>query len=96
MLWDNARIHHRTIVRYAPDLVEQIEARGATVRPLPRYSPEFNPIEHLWSKLKHWIKKTRADTEQALTKAVESAVLRVSVSDAEGWFAHCGLCPQCN
>ncbi|WP_456428576.1 transposase [Rhodocaloribacter sp.] len=70
--------------------------RGATVRPLPRYSPEFNPIEHLWSKLKHWIKKARADTEQALTKAVESAVLRVSVSDAEGWFAHCGLCPQCN
>ena len=90
VLWDNARIHQ------APDLVEQIEARGAKVRPLPRYSPEFNPIEHLWSKLKHWIRKARADTEQALMEAVESAVLRVSVSDAEGWFAHCGFCPQCN
>ncbi|ARA93539.1 hypothetical protein AWN76_010465 [Rhodothermaceae bacterium RA] len=44
VLRDNARIHE------APDLVEQIEARGACVRPLPRYSPEFNPIERLWSK----------------------------------------------
>jgi hypothetical protein len=33
-----------------PDLVEQIEARGAQVVPLPRYSPELNPIEHLWSQ----------------------------------------------
>ncbi|RME52058.1 MAG: hypothetical protein D6790_19060, partial [Caldilineae bacterium] len=37
-------------IHEAPDLVEQIEARGACVRSLPRYSPEFNPIELLWSK----------------------------------------------
>ena len=90
VLWDNARIHE------APDLVEQIEARGARVRPLPRYSPEFNPIEPLWSKLKHWIKKARSDTEQALMEAVEMAVLRVCAGDAAGWFAHCGFCHQHN
>ena len=90
VLWDNARIHE------APDLVEQIEALGATVRPLPRYSPEFNPIEHLWSKLKHWIKKARADTEQVLMEAVETAVSRVCAADAVGWFAHCGFCHQYN
>ncbi len=85
VLWDNARIHH------APDLVEQIEARGACVRPLPRYSPEFNPIEMLWSKLKHWIKKAEADTLEALTQAVAAATERVCATDAEGWFTHCGF-----
>ena len=85
VLWDNARIHE------APDLIEQIEALGATVRPLPRYSPEFNPIELLWSKLKHWIRKARADTEEALLVAVEEATERVSASDAQGWFSKCGF-----
>jgi transposase len=88
VIWDNARIDG------VPDLVEQIEARGAQVVPLPRYSPELNPIEHLWSKLKHWIKKACADTAEALIEAVESATLRVCASDAEGWFSHCGYHPQ--
>ncbi len=88
VIWDNARIHE------AADLVEQIEALGASVKPLPRYSPELNPIEHQWSKLKHWIKKACADTAEALVEAVESATLRVCASDAEGWFAHCGYHPQ--
>jgi transposase len=85
VLWDNARIHE------APDLVEQIEALGAVVKPLPRYSPEFNPIEMLWSKLKHLVKKARADTEEALMVAVEEATDRVSASDAQGWFLKCGF-----
>lgn len=88
VLWDNARIHE------AADLVEQIEARGAAVKPLPRYSPELNPIELLWSKLKHWIRKACADTAEALVKAVETATARVCASDAQGWFRHCGFLPQ--
>jgi transposase len=91
-LWDNARIHE------APDLIEQIEARGASVRPLPRYSPHhrcsFNPIELLWSKLKHLIKKSCADTAEALMEAVEQATEQVTASDAAGWFQHCGFLPQ--
>ena len=88
VLWDNARIHE------APDVVEQIEALGAKVKALPRYSPEYNPIELLWSKLKHWIKKARADTLERLEHALESSVERVLASDAEGWFTHCGFCCQ--
>lgn len=89
VVWDNARIHA------APDLVEQIEARGATVRPLPRYSPELNPIEMVGSKLKHLVRKARADTPEGLMEAVEAATERVRASDAVGWFAHCGFHPQC-
>ncbi len=84
VIWDNARIHE------AADWVEQIEALGASVKPLPRYSPELNPIEQLWSKLKHWIRKACADTAEALIEAVESATDRVCASDARGWYAHCG------
>lgn len=88
VLWDNARIHQ------ALDLVEQIEALGASVKPLPRYSPELNPIELMWSKLKHLVKKACADTAEALMGAVEAATERVCACDAEGWFAHCGFYPQ--
>ncbi len=89
VIWDNARIHE------ASDLVAQIEALGASVKPLPRYSPELNPIELMWSKLKHLIKKACADTAETLKEAVEAATLAVCASDAEGWFAHCGYYPQC-
>ena len=89
VLWDNARIHE------APDLVEQIEARGASVKALPRYSPEFNPIEPLWSKLKHLVKKACADTWEALIEAVEAATACVTAADAAGWFRHCGFRHQC-
>ncbi|MEM1095239.1 MAG: transposase [Bacteroidota bacterium] len=85
VLWDNARIHE------AADVVDQIEARGAEVKALPRYSPEYNPIEMLWSKLKHWIKKAKVDTADALEKALESSVERVVATDAQGWFEHCGF-----
>lgn len=73
-------------------LVERVEALGAQLVPLPRYSPKLNPIEQLWSKLKHLIKKARADTAEALMEAVEETTLRVCASDTEGWFAPCGFC----
>ena len=88
VIWDNHRIHQ------VEGLKEQIEARGAVLKPLPRYSPDLNPIEMLWSKLKHYIKKARADTEEALEQAVEAAVGLVCGADARGWFEHCGFCLQ--
>jgi len=48
----------------------------------------------LCSKLKHWIKKARADTAEALEKAVETAVALVCGADARGWFEQCGFCLQ--
>jgi transposase len=88
VIWDNHRIHQ------VEGLKEKIAARGAVLKPLPRYSPDLNPIELLWSKLKHSIKKARADTEEALEQAVEAAVGLVCRADARGWFEHCGFCLQ--
>lgn len=90
VVWDNARIHG------VEGLREMIEARGAELKPLPRYSPDLNPIEMMWSKVKHWVKKARADTLEALEEAVEAAVARVASSDAEGWYSYCGFCLHSN
>ena len=84
VVWDNAKIHEDA------ELVALIEAKGAELKRLPRYSPEFNAIEMLWSKLKHYIKKARADTQEALKGALEQAARLVQRSDAQGWFEHCG------
>ena len=83
VIGDNARIHTARAVAL-------VEARGARVLALPRYSPEFNAIEHLWSKLKHYLRKARADTLEMLKKALYEAMERVTVSDAVGWIRHCG------
>lgn len=88
VVWDNHRIHD------AEGLKAQIEDLGAEVRPLPRYSPDLSPIEPCWSKIKHIVRKLRADTMEALQVAVEQAVSLVSADDARGWFEHCGFCPQ--
>ena len=88
VVWDNAKVHENVALRAA------IEARGAQVKPLPPYSPDFNPIELLWSKLKHYVRKARADTDAALIAALYGAGARVQASDMAGWFAHCGYPPQ--
>jgi hypothetical protein len=88
VVWDNHRIND------AEGLQEQIEALGAELKPLPRYSPDLSPIEPCWSKLKHIVRKLRADTMEALETAVEEAVSLVSADDARGWFTHCGFCLQ--
>lgn len=88
VIWDNARIHADE------ELEAMIEARGAELKRLPRYSPEFNPIELLWSKLKHYIRKARADTREALLAALEEAATWITAEDAEGWFEHSGYCHQ--
>lgn len=83
VVWDNARIH-------VPGAVALVEAVGARVLALPRYSPEYNAIEMLWSKLKQYIGKMRADTEAALRDALKAAMATVTESDAVGWIRHCG------
>ena len=75
-------------------LLYDLDLVRAELKPLPRYSPDLNPIELLWSKLKHFIKKARADTAEALEQAVETAVALVCGADARGWFEHCGFCLQ--
>ena len=67
-----------------------IEAAGARVCFLPPYSPDLNPIEKMWSKVKAILRTAKARTADALLDAIGVALRAVTFNDAEGWFAHCG------
>jgi transposase len=67
-----------------------IEQAGAEVRFLPPYSPDFNPIEKMWSKIKTLLRSAKARSDEALLEALGSALARVTAQDAMGWFASCG------
>jgi transposase len=63
---------------------------GASVLFLPPYSPDLNPIEKMWSKLKECLRSAEARTEQQLLEAIGSALTQVTARDAINWFASCG------
>jgi transposase len=67
-----------------------IEARGARLVFLSPYSPDFNPIELCWSKVKTALRAAKARTFEALVDALAEALRSVSPADVEAWFAHCG------
>ena len=69
---------------------ELIEAAGARLLYLPPYSPDFNPIELAWSKLKNFLRKTAARTREALGAAIGAGLETISAQDALGYFAHRG------
>ena len=69
---------------------EAIEGRGAIVIYLPPYSPDLNPIEKCWSKIKTYLRAAKARTRQALEQALKEALLLVTEKDAIGWFGSCG------
>ena len=67
-----------------------IAAAGATVRFLPAYSPDLNPIEMMWSKVKSLLRAAEARTAEELLCAIAAALSQVRAQDAVGWFAACG------
>jgi transposase len=67
-----------------------IRQAGAEVRFLPAYSPDLNPIEMMWSKVKQWLRSVEARTSADLITAIGQALARVTPQDALNWFAHCG------
>jgi transposase len=69
---------------------EAIVACGAEVLYLPPYSPDMNPIEKCWSKLKSLLRAVGARTREALEAAIGEVIRQVTASDAEGWFGSCG------
>ncbi len=73
----------------APDIRACIEDAGASLRFLPPYSPDLNPIEMMWSKVKAYLRKAAARTEDALYDAVQQALETVNQQDAQAWFRHC-------
>ncbi len=88
IIMDNFTIHHNGRVK------ELIEARNCELLYLPTYSPDFNPIEHLFAKLKAFIRKLRPDTATGLIRAFQDAVLSVTQNDAQNAFKHCGYSSQ--
>lgn len=67
-----------------------IEAREAELLYLPPYSPDFNPIEPAWSKIKQQLRSAKARSLETLESAITDALAAVTPNNAAGWFAHCG------
>ena len=88
VVWDNLGAHKTVAARAA------IEKAGARLMFLPPYSPDLNPIELCWSKLKQELKRLRARTHAALDAAIAAAMDRITPQDAQGWFRHCGYRAQ--
>lgn len=84
VITDNAGAHKVKGVK------ELIESKGAKLLYLPPYSPELSPIEMCWSKVKQFLKKVEARTEEALNKAISEALNMITENDCRGWFGHCG------
>ena len=69
-----------------------IEDAGASVVYLSPYSPDFNPIEHLWSQLKSFLRKFSPKTQDSVAKLLEIAILLSHPEHFRNWFAHCCYC----
>lgn len=72
------------------ETIALIESAGAEAVFLPPYSPDLNPIEMMWSKVKSILRKLEARDTESLVNAIGTALSMVTASDAIGWFAHCG------
>ena len=72
------------------EVTRLIEAAGASARFLPPYSPDLNPIEALFSKLKQALRSAKARTFATLIEAIGEALRSISRHDIMGWFRHCG------
>jgi transposase len=84
VVMDNLSAHKGERVR------ELIEGRGCDLLYLPSYSPDFNPIEEAFSKIKGLLRKGEAKTREALVDAIGAAISAVTATDAYGYFEHCG------
>ena len=86
VVMDNLRTHKVEGVK------EIIEAANATVLYLPPYSPDLNPIEQMWSKIKAILRSLKARSAEALLLAIPPAFASLSVKDILGWFSSAHYC----
>jgi transposase len=84
VILDNLATHKVAGVR------EAIESAGARLEYLPPYSPDFNPIENMWSKIKQGMKSRAPRTARQLFKAAGAAFATVTPADCRGFFLHAG------
>lgn len=80
VVMDNLSSHKGSIIQ------RLIETTGAEVRYLPPYSPDFNPIEAMWSKAKQSLRSARARNRTSLVKAIGCALRSITVQDCAGYY----------
>ncbi|MBA2453488.1 MAG: IS630 family transposase [Chloroflexia bacterium] len=84
VVWDNLSVHK------ASRLAAMIEACGCRVLFLPPYSPDFNPIELAFSKIKTALRQLETRTLDALWQAIGRLLSMITAADVQGWYRHCG------
>jgi transposase len=87
VVFDNIKPHLTAAV------AKSIAGAGAGVLPLPPYSPEYTPIEEMFSQVKQGLRRAKARTKAGLVDAVGVVLRSVTPQDILGWFQHAGLCP---
>lgn len=84
LIMDNLSAHKGDEIRHV------IEEAGFTTKFLPRYSPDFSPIEPCWSKMKTILREKEARSVEALDREMPSVLDAITPGDAKAWFDHCG------
>ena len=84
VVMDNLSVHRNAAARAA------IQAAGAEIWHLPPYSPDLNPIQKMWSKVKAYLRKAQARDPESLYQAIGHAMEQVTQQDVRNWFASCG------
>ena len=87
IVMDNIRSHH---VKKVSEIINHSE-KHLTLLYLPAYSPDFNPIEMMWSKIKSILRTRKVRDISMLTDAIKTAFLKITTSDCIGWFSAVGL-----
>ena len=87
VVMDNLGAHRPKRVR------ELIEERGCELVYLPAYSPDYNPIEEAFAKIKNLLREASARTKGALVEAIGATLSAISARDARGFFEHAGYRP---
>jgi transposase len=84
VVWDNLSVHKTLAVR------RMFEKAEVELLYLPPYSPDLNPIEMCWSKLKTSLRTAAARTYEKLSEAISAAIKEITARDAQNWIRHCG------
>ena len=88
LVLDNLSVHKTPAVRAA------LDRAGIGYRYLPSYSPDFNPMEPCWAKLKAHFRARAARSVETLEAELPSALRTITPGDPQGWFRHCKYLPQ--
>ncbi len=88
IIMDNYSVHRNV------EVIKLIENTNAKVVFLPPYSPELNPVELVWSKLKQYLKSKNAQSEKGLFRSIRAGLNKITSSDCRNWFSHCGIMRQ--